>query len=311
MIIKKRRIRKLERHLPENLQGQELRLGIIASPELMERIQKAGFPTLLTEGDRLLPSIVGPVTRFNAEGKNKVRRDQAMETAYRQVEWHWTEYHGKEKIEKSDIKDIPYQRYPREFIPPPSIELQVAQDAQGRMVVTTDPIRFDDALHELLLHAINVVLELFGQCETFTATHETISIEVTRQLNWEILPPGEYPWERLQQAVRPIVDRAKKGHQGAIWARLKEVDRYHPEFVATGRAGFHGYMIFGFPSRSLFVLESAYYGNATYVFDRDWETLSRLTKAEILAGNLQTDRLIHVCGWDVELGRLFGRFPKF
>ena len=42
----------------------------------------------------------------------------------------------------------------------------------------------------------------------------------------------------------------------------------------------------------------------TYVFDRDWEDLSRKTKAEILQGNLQKDRLIHRTTWDRQVDAL-------
>ncbi|MCX6378990.1 MAG: hypothetical protein NT023_05855 [Armatimonadetes bacterium] len=307
MIIQKKRIRNLERHLPDNFRGQELCLGIVYTEHNAERIKQAGFPVKPVIGDRILPTFIGPVTRFNAEGKMKIRRDLPMETAYRQVEWHWTEWHGKEEVERSDFKDVPYQRYPREFIPPPSVEVQAVLDNQGRLLIVTDPLLYENAGSLDFLHAMNVCLELFGECEVFTLTLASTTSLATHRLNWQILPAGKYPWEKVRSAVQPIIDRAKKGHIGAIVMRLETVSGYEPEFVAIGTAGFHGYIIFGFPSKPLFILESAYYGNATYVFDRDWETLSRLTKAEILDQSLQKDRLVHLSGWPLRLGRLFGK----
>jgi hypothetical protein len=39
-------------------------------------------------------------------------------------------------------------------------------------------------------------------------------------------------------------------------------------------------------------------GNATYVFDERWEKLSKMTKAEILSQDLQTDHIIRRSKWD-------------
>jgi hypothetical protein len=89
--------------------------------------------------------------------------------------------------------------------------------------------------------------------------------------------------------------------------RLESVNAYGPEFVAVGRGGFRGYIVFGFPQMDLYVLESAFTGNATYVFRGDWENLSKLTKAEVLREDLQEARLIHREGWYKQLRDLFAR----
>lgn len=122
--------------------------------------------------------------------------------------------------------------------------------------------------------------------------------EPTKRLNWQILPPGKYPWERVQTAVQPIVTQAKRGNQAVINRRLEVVSESQPEFVAIGQAGFNGYIVFGFPAKNLYVLESAFYGNATYVFEENWESLSQKTKAEILNEALQKARIIHISGWE-------------
>ena len=74
--------------------------------------------------------------------------------------------------------------------------------------------------------------------------------------------------------------------------------------IAQGRGGFSGYIVFGFPRKNLYVLESLYYGNATYVFRENWEKLSQLSKAVILSGNLQTARIVHQPGWEKEVRHL-------
>jgi hypothetical protein len=130
------------------------------------------------------------------------------------------------------------------------------------------------------------------------------SIRKVKPLNWHILPPGRYPWKKLERQLRPIIEIEKEQKQVVIRYRLELIDGYGPEFVAVGRAGFAGYLIFGFPEKNLYILESLYYGNATYVFEEEWERLSKLTKAEILTGNFQKDRIIHRVQWEGQIKRL-------
>lgn len=108
----------------------------------------------------------------------------------------------------------------------------------------------------------------------------------------------------LLPKLEVVVRDAPGTNQPVVEYRLERVNRYQPKFVAIGRAGFRGYVIFGFPEKNLYVLESAYIGNATYVFAENWEELSKRTKAEILSESLQLRRIIHRDGWDSEIDRL-------
>ena len=65
-----------------------------------------------------------------------------------------------------------------------------------------------------------------------------------------------------------------------------------------------GYVIFGFPEKNLYVLESGFYGNATYVVTDDWEVLSRMTKAELINGDLHQTRVVHLKSWSYEIRQL-------
>ena len=74
--------------------------------------------------------------------------------------------------------------------------------------------------------------------------------------------------------------------------------------MAIGKGGFGGYFVFGFPKLDIFILESIYLGNATYVFGDDWQRLSQLTKADILNGQLHKERVIHRSGWKERIQQL-------
>ena len=77
--------------------------------DTLEHLKELGFDLPLVPGQRLLPSASkGPASRRNAEGFDIVHRDQPMETAYRLVEWHWTQFAGRFGTEDmSKSVDVP------------------------------------------------------------------------------------------------------------------------------------------------------------------------------------------------------------
>jgi len=297
MIIRKTRINNLERYLPEKLSGKSFVVATLVSDKKESKIKKLGFDKL-DLGETVLPKPMGPVSRFNANGKIIKHKDQPMVTAYRQAEWTWQEWRGRyDSVERSKIVDIPYKRYPRSFVAPPSVELSIAKDANGEKVICTTPVSYQMESSEELKHRINLFLEFFGECMVLDSNLDTITIPQVKRVNWTILPKGERPWDEVKKDVDPIVRRTKPMKQKIVYARLETIEKFKPDFVAIGRGGFQGYLVFGFSEEDLYVLESVYTGNATYVFDKNWEELSKLTKAEILNDSLQKDRLIHREGW--------------
>jgi hypothetical protein len=306
LLITKNYIRNLDLYLDSSYHNHTLIFGATIGTIKDQILAKIGFSPDHAIGDSVLPSIVfGPVSRFNAEGKFKIHRNQPMETAYRQVEWMHKEWRGRNDTEDVyDITDVPYKRYPRTLLYPPSVELTIGKTASGNYAVLSPAVNLTPDNKEEVVHTINLVLEIFGSCEVFSESLEETINSPIRRLNWRILPPGEYPWPRLESEISQIIEQAKKGNQKVIVYRLKVINSYGPNFYAIGQAGFHGYIVFQFPAKGLFFLESIYYGNATYIFSDNWENLSKKTKAEILNNNLQKGRIIHRAGWQQKVHEL-------
>lgn len=305
MLIKKRRVRNLEANLPVVQQGDTVVFAIPLTEECAGTLAQLGFTDNRETGETVLPTPQGPVSQYNAEGKYIKHKDQPKEIAYRQMEWTWIEWHGPDEVEQSDIVDVPYERYPRTFLPPPSIELSIVTNAQGERLVVSPPYEYGTD-NEIMIHVINLFLELFGQCHVLTEDLNEIILAEVRRLNWRILPPGRRPWAELRSQVEEVIKQQPRGNQPVIMKRLETINNYGPEFVAIGQAGFNGYLIFGFPAHKLYVLESTQVNNATYVFAEDWEELSRKTKAEILNHDLQEDRIIHRKTWFYRVRTLLG-----
>ena len=304
MIIRKKRIRSLGNHLRGVQANQEVIIALPYDDGIYKKLIVCGFTKDLEAGESVLPSIVGPVTEFNSIGKYIRHTDQPKETAYRQSEWTWQEYHGPyDTVEQSRIVEVPYQRYPRSFVSPPAVELSIAIN-DGNLLVISPTIIYSQENEESLLHVINLFLEIFNECHIFNTDLQAIIRAPVRRLNWEILPQGKKPWDELCPLIGKVIDKLPEGNQKVICKRIETINVYEPEFVAVGRAGFSGYLVFGFPEKNLYILESTQVNNATYVIDRNWEHLSSLTKAEILNNDLHKERVIHRENWFSEMDRI-------
>lgn len=298
MILQKRRIRNLSPYIRHIKDGAKIVVGISDPARFTDILRRIGFVEPIEKGQSILPTGIGPISVYNAEGKEIVHRDQSMETAYRQVEWHWEEWHGPyERVPQSKIVDVPYKRYPRSLDEPPAIELTINVNTSEQLLLVSPPFEKTEANKKILTHVVNLFLELFHECEFFTSNLDSIIKAPLRRLNWTILAQGEMPWEQLKDHVEPIVKSAPEGNQRILFYRIKTVNALKPDFRAVGHGGFHGYIVHGFTPKNLYVLESMYYGNATYVFGETWEELSQKTKAEILNEKLQKARVIHRGGW--------------
>lgn len=303
MIITKTRIRKLDVNLPGISVGDTLVFALRNLPDHQQRIEQAGFPLPVQSGLAVLPTVRGPISRFNAEGKYLIHRDQEKETVYRQVEWHWTERHGQDEVPQSGIKDIPYQRYPRTFIPPPSVEFKAATTTSGELLLVTEPLTYAPENTDNCLHTINLFLEYFRECHVLNENLDAIINVEVKRLNWEVLPKGVRSWQELESHLSSIPNFS--GDKGKVFRNnLDYINRFGPRFAAVGRAGFRGYVVFGFPERALYVCESIYVNNATYVFGQDWEILSQLTKDQILSHSLQKERIVHTPEWASRINKL-------
>lgn len=153
MYICKKRIRNIGSYVRNFRTGQQIILSIAVNQIEPGILQKIGFSDKLEPGETVLPSPIGPISDFNASGKDIVHKDQDMETVYRQSEWKWNEFRGRDNtVEMSKIVDVPYKRYPRTFIKPPSIELRLSADNNGNLLVNSPTLEYKKENDNVLLH---------------------------------------------------------------------------------------------------------------------------------------------------------------
>lgn len=304
MLITKR-VKNIDAVLEQFGQRQNVSVVFPNASAQMNRLAELGFTVPLVEGEVLLPAAnLGRASKRNANGYEIVHRDQPKQIRYHQIQWTWTEMHGKDPVERTGIKERPYYRYPRTTVSPYSIELVIRNNDEGALIVVAGPFdATDSGALPALQNTIHMFVDLFGSCVLVRNPQEARQI-ATRKLNWEILPRGERPWERAKEAIGRMIGRAKANEQPVLQARFDAIGAYRPTFTATGRGGFSRYVVHGWERQQVYLLESMEVNNATYVLKDNWEAVSAMTKAQILHTSSHDARLIHREQWFNDLSTL-------
>lgn len=304
MQIRGKSIRCLSKYFPQIGDGKPFRIGIPVSG-IEVRLEELGFPALLEAGVSILPAVVGKVSEFNAQGRDIVRTDLPKVTTSRMIYTTTYDWHGNPH---SGFQYRDYKSYPREHTDGPEEEIILLQRDTDLIAVSAE-LTAKPGEDARAIHVINLFLECFGECELFDK--DIASIIKVRKVHWRILPPGEYPWEKAKGYIKEVTRLLKDSERHVVEYRIEQITRQVPDLIALGTGGFDGYFVFGFTMKGLFVLESTHLDNATYVLKSDWQSLSGLTKKEILAGQLHHERLIHSSSWTRNLRSVIsGNEPK-
>ena len=220
---------------------------------------------LYANGETILPSAdFGPSNKKNVYGYSYP--DKTKEKEYRVINTLSFYPYGNTNADLV-LVDIERLCYPRITIDPTGIELMVYENDGKKYIVAIFPtVRTE----ELVLSAINVFIEIFGECLVFSDEIK-ISESFSRiSCNWEMLPPGKWPREYISKGTSNKSKNAKEFY----FNRLTYIESFKPKYAVKGCGGLRGYCAYMFDK--ICILESAEYGNATYIIKVDmWEELSK------------------------------------
>ena len=296
MYINKKYKRNVD-HLVDALANANKKEVFITSPINIsqEELSKIGFSSLIKDGDNVVPSEFGRFTAYNLNGKMVTRRDLPKEMrVVNTIYWTWKTWDGTVHEEFTDVSRL---CYPREYMAPPS--KSVYYSAEHNYVVS-DKMKVSDK--DELLHTINIFLEIFGGCNVVDDEYNIIP---TQRVPWVIFPQGDNPWPSIApKLLSKVYGKPNKRKQEFIEARINHLMSFKPSSVASGESSFSNYLAFIFKDKNLVVLESTTIDNATYVFDKDWEACSRLTKSEVINGNLHKERIVHQKSWFTKISNI-------
>lgn len=274
-----KRIRKLI--LPEDYDINKIQIGVSADEN---RKRLLGLKNI---GDVVLPSgDFGSTCKKNAYGYSYTDKTQPKENRY--ITTNWIYPYGNRNASPIAC-NIFRECYPRVDVDPQCIEIILFENKEKNqyLIASLSP----DMREKYLIETVNIFLEIFGQCCIYSDELDMREIKRSR-CNWEILPPGERPSKHMS---RLHTQQGKDTNSFNI-SRLNEIEKYKYEEVVEGINGFKGYYAYIF--KNCCVLESAMYGNATYIIPKeDWKRLSQKTKKELLDNNNVIEKIDHKEKW--------------
>lgn len=301
MLLKQTRINSLS-HLASLPPEAKLRICIRDVWRFPDKVNKFGFAQEDASGATILPAVFNRYSFRNAEQYATIDKSLPKEKYTQTLYWTRQEWAGRgETREVTEFTDIVRERYHRDYHAPFSVSFSLVSKEQLKCIVSDEIVLSHDNT-EKIMNTINMLLGLFGECTI--ESNEVDQMTNVIQLNWNILPKGDCPWETIKTEIEDICRNSRKTHQQMMLRNCDVINDLKPDFCAYGRSGFRGYVVFGFTTKNLYVLESVIPNNATYVFQNQWEGLSKLTKAEILNQDLQKARIIHNANWVAEFNKL-------
>ncbi|MBW7571201.1 hypothetical protein [Caproiciproducens faecalis] len=301
MLIKQKRINSL-RHFSLLEKESTFRLIVNNVERFPEKLIEFGFKSDSKAGTKILPAVVNRYALKNAEQYTTINRSLPKEDYYQTVYWTRTEWAGRgETREVTEFTDIKRQRYHRDFHLPFSVEFTLSED-NGNKFICSDEIILTDDNSDKIINTVNLLLLFFGECEI--TSNQIASNSKVIYVSWDILPAGKYPWSKVKSDIETIIENRNTTQQHMMLRNCEAINNLGPDFVAYGRAGFKGYAVFGFTKKNLYILESVIPNNATYIFENDWEELSKLSKAEILNFKLHKARIVHNANWEKEFEKI-------
>ncbi len=295
MKIKKRRIRNVKRYLVEFKEDEELRVGIKIEEKNKEKVVKMGFDSEFIVGEVIVPnSDISQSAYENSEGKCIVRKDLPKEKAERYWEWSWEDY-GHNKY--TDFKYIPYERYQRDYVPPRALEFMILEDKEENKWVVSHILKNNEKNHNDIKLLINILLSIFDECEIINKNMEQ-PLKIVKTVNWEILRPGKKTKEILRNIVR---EKVSKNREGMYIRNIEKLIDNSEDNIAVGTKEFKGYIVFICGKYA--ILESLMPNNATYILEKNWEDVSKLSKSEVLNYKLHIDRIYHYMNWEEKINK--------
>lgn len=293
MSVKGKSLRSIKRVLKDARGEKRVRFAYDITNERSSSLELIGFPPKIEYGQHLMPTSVGKATEFNSQGKEIIRKDLPKETITHHVYTTWQDWHG---YSHSGFRARDYERYPREFMPAPSESLY-ALEISGSPHITTRKIDLENDGEKDVLHLANMMLECFGEFQILNSETGVAAGVTLKRVQWKILPKGNYPWKKAGPILNKFTQNLSNSDQKVVERRVETITKYNPDFLAIGQGGFTGYFVYGFEDKAVYILESLYLGNATYVFGDDWKRLSKLTKSQIINGDISHTRIIHDRNW--------------
>lgn len=294
--IRQRRIGALHTHLLGVARGSLVTPLLRDLDSRRDRLRAVGFPTGGEVGQVVVPAVVGPCSLFNVAGRERPLPGRAKERVALLWSGVVSERGGAEDAHEV-VRPTYRVRLPRESIPAPRVALDVVELASGEPAVATPAMR-RGADDERLRHSINLMLELFGECELMVDPPLRRG-GVEEDLSWTFRAlHGASDEADVLAAPRAYISPERRA---VADYRIAQVLGIGPDVVAIGRAGLGGLIVFGFRARGRVVVENLHADRGPRVRRRPLGDSLRWHAGDALAPDDDDVRIEYTAGWESRL----------
>lgn len=252
----------------------------------------------------LLPRTRGLFAARNLDGWAEKRKDLSKEM--REVsnwapDWNGNGHHLVSRI--IEAWPLQYHRARLNTISATVLE-QLRDGALVKFRIDQPLPRESDTFATDLKFNIRFLKEAVGAANVYDADLSDEEFAKIQTVDWEMLPAGSEDRVLAQLATRRGVSEER---MRVASERLRTLDRLGHDGFILGTGRFSNYFGAKFGQR-LVALENLEYGNALYVFEEDWEGLSKLSRSELIRRHdPKVHRIPHLPGWQSAIRKLLRR----
>ena len=252
----------------------------------------------------LLPRTRGLFAARNLDGWAEKRKDLSKEL--REVsnwapDWNGSGHHLVSRT--IEAWPLQYHRARLNAISTTVLE-QLRDGALIRFRVDQPLSRDSDTFAIDLKFNMRLLREAVGAANVYDADLSDEEFAKIQMVDWELLEPGSTDRVLSKLATRRGVSAERMHVAGE---RLRTLDWLGHDGFIVGTGRFSNYFGAKFGQR-LVALENLEYGNALYVFEENWEGLSKLSRTELIRRrDPQVHRIPHLPGWQSAIRKLLRR----
>ena len=161
--------------------------------------------------------------------------------------------------------------------------------------------RTDADFSENLQFNLRLLREVVGRSQVYRADMSDEEFANLQSVDWELVPPGS-----VDRVLARLANNraATTEHLEIASDRLKVLERLNHDGFIVGHGKFARYFGARFGDK-LLVLENLEYGNAMYLFEENWEELTKLSRTELIKRrDPMVHRLPHLPGWQSAIRKL-------
>ena len=243
----------------------------------------------------LPPASTGRWSKWNINGREIARRD--LPKVYRSWTTEAPNFNGNGTHPITHSREV----FRRQRLYGQQVEAAVTRREEPRdslvgTALLTLQAPYDADAEQAYLYAASLARAWFGSATAYSLDEAGIPQVPDQSVNWDFLPDGTV--EQIRGAVvKKFGESAPPQEIEIMIDRLEKVQSLAPEKRLVGTSGLQRYIGYVFGD-DFVAFENPRVGNALYLMYGDWETLSQLSRSQLLASREgDFDRIIHPARW--------------